>query len=75
MAEKLIKNLGSGPHTLNIGKKSDTFMKLNKYSGKSFEKKSGGSVYHSIRYDFKPKSIDEERMGNLEVRPCCSVFI
>jgi len=37
--------------------------------GKSFEpKKSGGAVYNSIRYDFKPTSIDQEGMGTLEVK-------
>lgn len=54
MAEKLCRQFGAGPHTLKIGK--------------SFENNKGGSKYHSIRYDFKPNSIDEERMGSLEVK-------
>jgi len=61
MAEKLCQKFGPGPHTLKIGK--------------SFEKKGGNSVYHSIRYDFKPKAIDEERMGVLEVKEKQSVTV
>ena len=53
MAEKFCNKFGPGAHQLKIGK--------------SFEKKGGNSVYHSIRYDFKPVSVDEDRMGKLEV--------
>ena len=53
MAEKFANQFGPGAHQLKIGK--------------SFEKKGGNSVYHSIRYDFKPVSVDEERKGTLEV--------
>ena len=52
MADKFVKKFGTEAHPLKIGK--------------SFEKKSD-SAYHSIRYDFKPGSIDEERKGSLEV--------
>jgi hypothetical protein len=34
----------------------------------SFEKKNGGSLFHTVRYDFKPVSVDQERCGVLEVR-------
>lgn len=61
MAEKLCQKFGPGPHALKIGK--------------SFEKKGGNSVYHSIRYDFKPNSIDEERKGLLEVKEKQSVTV
>ena len=36
MAEKFCSNFGGGPHHLKIGK--------------SFEKKGGNSVFHSIRF-------------------------
>ena len=52
MAGKFVKKFGTEAQPLKIGK--------------SFEKKSD-SAYHSIRYDFKPGSIDEERKGSLEV--------
>jgi len=61
MAEKLCQKFGPGPHSLKIGK--------------SFEKKGGSSVYHSIRYDFKPKAIDEDKMGTLEVKEKNSVSV
>lgn len=54
MAEKFCSEFGSGPHHLKIGK--------------SFEKKGNNSVYHSIRYDFTPLSVDEDKMGKLEVQ-------
>jgi len=61
MAEKLCQKFGNGPHALKIGK--------------SFENKGGNSVYHSIRYDFTPKSIDKETMGVLEVKERQSVSV
>lgn len=61
MAEKFCSQFGSGPHNLKIGK--------------SFEKKSGNSVFHSIRYDFTPLSVDEERMGKLEVQENSGVSV
>jgi len=62
MAEKFCQKYGNGVHNLKIGK--------------SFEKKGGGnSVYHSIRYDFKPVSVDEERKGVLEVGENKSVTV
>ena len=36
----------------------DTFNKSNK---------SSGSAYHTIRYDFKPQSIDKQKMGTVEI--------
>ena len=37
--------------------------------GNTFNKsnKSLGSAYHTIRYDFKPQSIDKQKMGTLEI--------
>jgi len=61
MAEKFCNQFGSGPHHLKIGK--------------SFEKKNGNSVFHSIRYDFTPLSVDEERMGKLEVQENSGVSV
>jgi len=61
MAEKFCNKFGPGAHQLKIGK--------------SFEKKGGNSVYHSIRYDFKPVSVDEDRMGKLEVQENKSVSV
>jgi len=61
MAEKFANQFGPGAHQLKIGK--------------SFEKKGGNSVYHSIRYDFKPVSVDEERKGTLEVQENKSVSV
>jgi len=61
MAEKFCQKFGTGVHQLKIGK--------------SFEKKGGNSVYHSIRYDFKPVSVDEERKGVLEVQDNKSVTV
>jgi len=62
MAEKFCQKFGNGVHNLKIGK--------------SFEKKGGGnSVYHSIRYDFKPVSVDEEKKGVLEVGENKSVTV
>jgi len=61
MAEKFAKKFGNGSHKLNIGK--------------SFEKKGGNSVFHSIRYDFTPLSVDEEKMGQLEVEANHSVSV
>lgn len=61
MAEKFANKFGPGAHQLKIGK--------------SFEKKGGNSVYHSIRYDFKPVSVDEDRMGKLEVQENKSVSV
>jgi len=61
MAEKFCKKFGPGAHQLKIGK--------------SFEKKGGNSVFHSIRYDFKPVSVDEEKMGMLEVQENRSVSV
>jgi len=54
MSEKIAQLLGPEPRTLKVGK--------------SFERNSGRTAYHGIRYDFKPVSIDEERDGTLEVR-------
>lgn len=61
MAEKFCNQFGSGPHHLKIGK--------------SFEKKNGNSVFHSIRYDFTPLSVDEESMGKLEVQENSGVSV
>jgi len=61
MAEKFCSNFGGGPHHLKIGK--------------SFEKKGGNSVFHSIRYDFTPLSVDEDRMGKLEVQENSGVSV
>lgn len=61
MADKFCQKLGTGVLPLKIGK--------------SFEKKGGNSVYHSIRYDFKPVSVDEERKGVLEVQENHSVSV
>lgn len=62
MAENHSQKYGTGVHKLKIGK--------------SFDKKSGGnSVYHSIRYDFKPVSVDEEQLGILEVKEQHSVSV
>ena len=36
----------------------DTFNKANK---------SSGSAFHTIRYDFKPQSIDKQKMGTVEI--------
>jgi len=60
MAEKFTKKFGTEAHPLKIGK--------------SFEKKND-TAYHSIRYDFKPGSIDEERKGSLEVEENNSVSV
>jgi len=54
MAEKFCSEFGGGPHQLKIGK--------------SFEKKGGSAAFHQIRYDFTPLSVDEDRMGKLEVQ-------
>ena len=37
--------------------------------GNTFNKanKSSGSAYHTIRYDFKPQSIDKQKMGTVEI--------
>lgn len=35
--------------------------------GDTFNKASKAQAYHTIRYDFKPQSIDTQRMGTLEV--------
>ena len=44
--------------------------------GKSFEEKSSNnSVYHTIKYDFKPVSVDENQMGLLEVKEAKSVAV
>ena len=59
MAEQYLNKFGPQAHQLKIGK--------------SFEKKGGNSVYHSIRYDFKPVSVDEERMGKLEVKKLLNI--
>jgi len=60
MADKFAKKFGTEAHPLKIGK--------------SFEKKND-TAYHSIRYDFKPGSIDEERKGSLEVEENNSVSV
>lgn len=60
MAEKFCRNFGSGPHQLKIGK--------------SFDRKDK-SVFHSIRYDFTPLSVDENRMGKLEVEERSGVSV
>jgi len=60
MAEKFRRNFGSGPHQLKIGK--------------SFDRKDK-SVFHSIRYDFTPLSVDENRMGRLEVEERSGVSV
>lgn len=59
MAENLAR-YGPGPRPLKIGK--------------SFEKKNPG-IFHGIRYDFKPVSVDEERDGVLEVKENNSVAV
>jgi len=61
MAEKFCSKFGQGAHALKIGR--------------SFEKKGDNSAYHSIRYDFKPVSVDEERQGQLEVQENKSVSV
>jgi len=61
MAEKFCKQFGNGPHQLKIGK--------------SFEKKSNNAVFSSIRYDFTPLSVDEDRMGKLEVQENSAVSV
>lgn len=61
MADKLTSEFGTKVHKLKIGK--------------SFEKKNGGSLFHTVRYDFKPVSVDEERRGVLEVKENNSVGI
>jgi len=60
MAQKYVKQFGTGSHSLKIGK--------------SFEK-NNATAYHSIRYDFKPSSIDESREGSLEVEEKSSVSV
>jgi len=60
MAEKFCRNFGSGPHQLKIGK--------------SFDRKDK-SVFHSIRYDFTPLSVDENKMGRLEVEERSGVSV
>jgi len=60
MADKFAKKFGTEAHPLKIGK--------------SFDKKND-TAYHSIRYDFKPGSIDEERKGSLEVEENNSVSV
>jgi len=60
MAQKYVKQFGTGSHSLKIGK--------------SFEK-NNANAYHSIRYDFKPSSIDESREGSLEVEEKSSVSV
>jgi len=35
--------------------------------GESFNKASKAQAYHTIRYDFKPQSIDTQKMGTVEV--------
>jgi len=59
MADRLAR-LGSEPRKLEVGK--------------SFDKKNP-SLYHGIRYDFKPVSIDEEKDGLLEVQENKSVAV
>jgi len=63
MTEKFCQDWGQGPHKLKLGK--------------SFEPKKGGGapVYNSIRYDFKPTSIDQEGLGTLEVKDGRSVAV
>jgi len=61
MAEKFCNKFGGGPHQLKIGN--------------SFQKKGNNSVFHSIRYDFTPLSVDEDRMGKLEVQENNSVSV
>merc|ERR1719222_1664683 len=63
MTEKFCQDWGQGPHKLKLGK--------------SFEPKkgSGAPVYNSIRYDFKPTSIDQEGLGTLEVKDGRSVAV
>ncbi len=53
--------LGSKPRILKVGK--------------SFEKRDNRVEYDTIRYDFKPVSIDEEREGTLEVGENKSVAV
>jgi len=60
MAHKYVKKFGTVEHSLKIGK--------------SFEKKND-AAYHSIRYDFKPGSIDESKEGSLEVEENSSVAV
>ncbi|XP_052794451.1 ELL-associated factor 1-like [Mya arenaria] len=52
MAEKNL-SLDSKPHELKFGS--------------SFDSKQNGAQYHSIRYDFKPASVDTSREANLEI--------
>jgi len=63
MTEKFCQDWGEGPHKLKLGK--------------SFEPKKGNGapVYNSIRYDFKPTSIDQEGLGTLEVKDGRSVAV
>jgi len=63
MAEKLAQKLGPEPRKLKVGK--------------SFEKQrnAGPGIYHGIRYDFKPVSIDDKRDGRLEVGENKSVAV
>ena len=43
--------------------------------GRTFEKNSGQSAFHTVRYDFKPASVDSSRDGVLTVDENKSVSI
>lgn len=40
-----------------------------KKKSKSAKKGGNGADFHTIRYDFKPASIDDDKMGSLVVAP------
>jgi len=64
MTEKFRQEWGPGAHRLKLGKSFET-----NRAG------SGAPVYNSIRYDFKPTSIDQEGLGTLEVKDGRSVAV
>lgn len=55
MAEKF--GIGPGPHELKLGSSFTSSEKLGKNGGK----------FHTIRYDFKPASVDTTKKGKVEI--------
>ncbi len=64
MAERF--GLGNGPHTLNIGKS---------FTGSKVQNGGQNPKYHTIRYDFKPASVDPSKAGRVEIDESNSVSV
>jgi len=70
MAENLSQRFGTGVQKLKIGKSFENSKKSGGSGGGG-----GNSEYFSIKYDFKPVSVDQEKMGVLEVKEQRSVSV